>query len=216
MSAAIGSTTSDLRTPVLREGDVGEATARELRAAGRIAWDIETSGLDWSSDKIGTCQLYSDATGAIVIQLNGHVPSRLCEILRDAQVTKAFHHAMFDLRFMRAQWGIQARSVRCTKVASKIIDPELPAEEHSLQRLLSRMDISISKDARLSDWLGEHLSAEQVAYAANDVRYLLPLLSRLEQTARERGLFDVLDRCFNHLPTRVELDVRGYGDIYQY
>ena len=48
MSTAVGIITSDVRPPVLRDGDVGEATARDLRAAGRVAWDIETSGLDFA------------------------------------------------------------------------------------------------------------------------------------------------------------------------
>jgi ribonuclease D len=76
--------------------------------------------------------------------------------------------------------------------------------------------IEISKDQRVSDWIGEHLSDEQLAYAANDVRYLLPLLESLERLARERGLTELLMKCFEHIPTRVELDVRGYPDIYEY
>jgi ribonuclease D len=206
----------DLRPPLLRAGDIGESTARGLRLSGRIAWDIETSGLDWNRDQIGTCQLYSEGTGPIVVQLNGQVPSRLSGLLRDPAVAKVFHHAPFDLRFMRAQWGVQASNVRCTKIASKVVSPELETEEHSLQSVLHRMGIEISKDQRITDWIGEHLSDEQLAYAANDVRYLLPLLERLERMARERSLTELLAKCFEHIPTRVELDVRGYPDIYEY
>jgi ribonuclease D len=214
--SAIEMIRQDLRPPVLRDGDVGESTARGLTLSGRVAWDIETSGLDWDSDRIGTCQLYSDATGPIVVQINRQVPARLCELLRDPTVTKVFHHAPFDLRFMRAQWGVQATNVKCTKIASKVVSPELGAEEHSLQSLLHRVGIEISKDQRISDWVGERLSDDQLTYAANDVRYLLPLLERLEQMARERGLTDLLTKCFEHIPARVELDVRGYRDIYEY
>src|SRR5688572_22081989 len=124
--------TQDARAPVLRELDVTDSTAAKLRAAGRVAWDIETTGLDWDSDRIATCQIYSVDTGPIIVQLNGHVPTQLCGLLRDEQVVKVFHHAPFDLRFMRAQWGVQARNVKCTKIASKLLFPTLPSEAHSL------------------------------------------------------------------------------------
>jgi ribonuclease D len=201
---------------MVREGDVSENTLRALVEGGPIAWDVETSGLDWNSDRIGTCQLYSRSAGPIVVQLEDRVPTRLCGLLRDAGITKVFHHAMFDLRFMRAQWGVQARNVRCTKIASKLIDPELPADAHSLRNLLRQIGIEISKDLQVSDWVGAQLSDEQLAYAANDVRYLSSLLAYLEDRARHQGLAELLERCFDHIPTRVELDVRGYSDVYTY
>ena len=168
----------------LREGDIGESVAALFRASGRVAWDIETSGLDWNSHKIGTCQLYAPETVPIVVQLNGAVPRRLCDLLRDSSVIKVFHHAPFDVRFMRAQWGVQADGVKCTKIASKLLFPELPNEAHSLEALLQRVtSVQISKDARTSDWLTEKLSDEQIEYASADVRYLLPLIDTLESAA---------------------------------
>jgi ribonuclease D len=203
--------------PTLRAGDIGDATAAALRASGRVAWDIETSGLDWDSDRIGTCQLYSPETGPIVVQLNGAVPRRLCDLLRDGSVVKVFHHAPFDVRFMRAQWGVQASRVKCTKIASKLLFPKLQNEAHSLDSLLRRItSVEISKVARTSNWLAEKLSEEQLEYASADVQYLLPLIDALEEAARARGLADLLAGCYAHIPVRAELDVRGYRDIYVY
>ena len=31
-----------------------------------------------------------------------------------------------------------------------------------------------------------------------------------------RGLNDLMRRCFAHIPTRVNLDVAGYGDVFAY
>jgi ribonuclease D len=205
------------REVLLREGDIGPSLAEKLRESRVVGWDIETSGLDWSTDRIGTCQLYSDQTGPVVLQLNGRVPMKLCDLLRDTSVTKVFHHAMFDLRFMRAQWGVQACNVRCTKIAAKLLFPEAPAEEHTLKSLLRRLEnVELTKAERTSDWLSPDLTREQIEYAADDARYLLPLMGTLTRISRDRGLAGLLEHCFDHIPTRVELDVRRYSDIYLY
>ena len=86
---------------------------------------------------------------------------------------KVFHHAPFDLRFMNHASGYRAASVRCTKVASKLLDPQAPNQMHSLQTLAARyLGVHLAKGAvRTSDWSAA-LSAEQVAYAADDVIHL--------------------------------------------
>jgi len=66
----------------------------------RIAWDIETTGLDWRREKIGTCQLFAEAVGAVVVSVGEDRPSALARLIEDNTVEKVFHHAPFDLRFM--------------------------------------------------------------------------------------------------------------------
>ena len=119
-----------------------------------VGWDIETSGLDWRSDRIGTCQIFAEELGAVVVSLAGETPVRLAGLLENAHVVKVFHHAPFDLRFMVHAWGARPASIRCTKVASKLLDPQAPNEVHSLQNLAERfLDVRLSKGpVRTSDW----------------------------------------------------------------
>jgi ribonuclease D len=70
------------------KGDIDERAHAALRRAGRVACDIETSGLDWSTARIGTVQLHTSAVGTIVVQLNGATPNRLRRLIADAQVRK--------------------------------------------------------------------------------------------------------------------------------
>jgi ribonuclease D len=199
------------------KGDVDERVHDALRAAGRVACDIETSGLEWSTARIGTFQLHTPAVGAIVVQLNGATPNRLRRLIGDPQVRKVFHHAPFDLRFIAAHWEVTARNVACTKIASKLLDPDLANDEHSLKALLWRyLAVDISKDEQVSDWLARDLSDAQLAYAAGDVAYLLPLLDCLTTRLRSERLDGLFEQCLAHLPTRVELDLRHYPDIYLY
>lgn len=197
--------------------DLPEALLKVFAASGRIAWDIETSGLDWSRDRIGTCQLAAGDHLAVV-QIDGHRrPENLVRLLEAPNVQKVFHHAAFDLRFMAAAWSARLRNVACTKVASKILNPHAPAEAHSLKMLVQQhLGISLDKDQQRSDWMVRELSPEQTRYAINDVLYLTTLLDRLLDRAREFGVEDLVDGSFAYLPVRVQLDIRGSGDVFTY
>lgn len=204
-------------SPVLVLRDLDESLLTRLRGSRYVAWDIETSGLDWSTDRIGTCQLHADDVGTVVVKCDGSVPDLLASLLGDPEVVKVFHHAPFDLRFMSSQWKVTPASVVCTKIASKLLRPHVPREAHTLQNLLRGcLDVKISKAERTSDWLAPHLTAEQLTYAAGDVQHLIPLYRALRRELRAAGLAGLYDRCLAHLPTRVELDLGHFEDVYSY
>jgi ribonuclease D len=201
----------------LVEGDVSSDFESAVRDARIVAWDIETSGLDWRLDRIGTCQLHVPNVGTQIIRMNGHQPERLRELLMSEHVRKVFHHAPFDLRFMRYQWKASARSVACTKILSKIVRPEASSEEHSLKPTLERfLGVVLDKSQQTSNWLSPTFTQEQLMYAVRDVEYLVPLLDTLMDEARANGVADIAERTFEYLPTRVETDIRGCGDVFAY
>ncbi|MBB5164946.1 hypothetical protein [Mycobacterium sp. AZCC_0083] len=201
----------------LVEGDVSSDFEWAVRDAAIVAWDIETSGLDWRLDRIGTCQLHVPDVGTQVIRMNGHQPERLRELLMSEHVRKVFHHAPFDLRFMRHHWKANAQSVACTKVLSKIVRPAASNEEHSLKPTLERfLGVVLDKTQQTSNWLSTAFTPEQLAYAVRDVEFLIPLLDTLMNEARANGVADIAERTFEYLPTRVETDIRGCGDVFAY
>ncbi|MFD4434124.1 ribonuclease D [Nocardia sp. NPDC058497] len=198
--------------------DLDERFLSLCRTARQVAWDIETSGLDWKKDRIATCQVAAQGEVAVVrFGDNLGRPTRLARLLEDPTVVKVFHHAPFDLRFMGFQWLVSPRSVACTKIASKILEPGLDSGDHSLMQVLNRrLGIQISKEQQRSDWFAEQLTAAQLEYAAEDVRHLAALFEDEIGEAKRRGLDGLLQRCFDFLPSRVELDILGAGDVYAY
>jgi ribonuclease D len=215
MSTMLVERQGDPHLPLVLEADLNESAFERALVADLIAVDIETTGLDWRDDKIGTVQVHvADAT--YVVRPNGHIPYRLKALVEDSAICKVFHHAMFDLRFLAYHWGIVPAHVACTKIASKLAEPDVPCAEHSLAPLLKRrLGVSLDKSAQTSDWTGE-LSEAQLRYAADDVRFLPELYQRLDAQLRERDLLDLRDRCYAHLPTRVELEVGGFPDVFAY
>lgn len=215
MSVLAFKSTESAHQPRVLEGDLDEHTFVKAIEADVVALDIETTGLDWRQDRIGTVQLHVDGE-TYVIRANGHIPVHLKAVVEDARVRKVLHHAMFDLKFLAHQWKMTPVNVACTKIASKLADPEKPHGEHSLAPLLKRyLDVEIDKAEQTSDWTSE-LSPAQLRYAADDVRYLVPLYSQLDQKLREEGRDDLRDRCYAQLPTQVELELGGYPDVFDY
>lgn len=202
---------------VLVEGDISPELEWAARDSASVAWDIETSGLDWSSDVIATCQLHVPDKWTEIVRIRGGRPSRLRELLQSERVMKVFHHAAFDLRFMQHRWNVIPHNVVCTKVLSKIVQPQLSPADHSLKPNLWRhLQVALDKSQQVSDWLSADLSPDQLAYAGRDVEFLLPLYERLMDLARADGLADIAERSFEYLPTRVQTDLRGCGDIFAY
>ena len=199
----------------VREGDLSSNLIKSARQAGIVAWDIETTGLDWEHDSIEVCQVCVPKVAIEVVRQTGDKPEKLCSLLADASVRKVFHHAMFDLRFIAAKWGVIPANITCTKIASKLLFPD--EQSHNLKGLLAKLlGIKVSKELSTSNWGSEELTPEQVHYAASDVAFLPALLQTLEQHLKNADLSDLAHRCFEHIPTRIELDIRKYSDVYTY
>jgi ribonuclease D len=197
-------------------GDIPGEYLRVVYDAGVVAWDIETSGLDWKTEKIGTCQLYVPGGSPVLVSIGSDTPANLCILLAEPRIKKIFHHATFDLRFMSYNWGVLPQNIACTKIAAKLLNPGNNSR-NSLKPLLEQyFNISIDKTSQRSDWLATHLSDAQVRYAATDVYYLPALLTALEQDLSARGLLELARACFMHIPTQAQLDLLGYKGLYDY
>ncbi len=204
-------------TQVMR-GDLPADLTAAYAASARIAWDVETTGLDWRKDRLGTCQLFAEGVGVAVVSIGGGRPDSLVALLEDPAVEKIFHHAPFDLRFMVHTWGIQPSAIRCTKVASKLLEPHVPNNAHSLQELVSRyLGVRLTKgQVRTSDWMAARLTNEQLEYAAGDVLHLPALLTAMTKALQEAGLTHLYDSCCAFLPARVTLELGEYPDVFAY
>lgn len=198
-------------------GDLPEELASEVRTAGRVAVDTETTGLDWRTDSLRLCQVFAPAIGPVLVRVEGDAPV-LRDMLEDPSITKVFHYAPFDLRFLEE--GVRARvtSVFCTKAASKLLDPGLSASAHSLGALLSRhFGIHLDKGAvRTSDWGSTELSEAQVQYAAQDVASLLRLADFESEQLNRRGLSEVFASICAYMPIDAHLELLGVPNPLAY
>ncbi len=200
----------------LFEDDLDAETFVQLSRCPLQAWDVETTGLSWDKDRLLLVQVEAEGQPIAIVRLNSPVaPPRLSALLRDNRVQKLFHHAMFDLRFLSSAWNVSPRNVACTKIAAKLL--EVPHPQQSLAPLLERfIGVRLDKTEQTSNWGAKSLSDSQVRYAARDVLHLRELLFQLRSELIDRGRWDLALACFDHLPTRVELELHAIPDPYTY
>ncbi len=201
---------------VIYKDDISEDFFEWVSQIKIVGWDIETSGLDWKKEKIGTCQLYAPNKPPVIVKIGKTIPKNLCSLLADESVKKIFHYAIFDLSFMASHWNADPKNIACTKTAIKLLDPK-HVKKHSLANLLKeRLGIIIDKSEQCSNWFSAKLTEKQKEYAVKDAIYLLPLLNKLEAELKAQGLLELAHQCFAHIPTRVQLGLKGYKDVYDY
>jgi ribonuclease D len=199
----------------LVDGDVTSTFAAAADAAQEVGMDSETNGLDPRSCQLLTVQVHVPGVGTEVVRVTRTPPERLIALLESETTVKVLHHAVFDLSFYIAAWDVRPRAVRCTKVASKVLDPS--AASHSLAPLLEAwLGTRLDKTLQKSDWSSPVLSKAQIQYAADDARHLPALLAALSHRLAEQGQLELAQACWDHLPTRARLDLEGLGDVFAY
>ncbi len=200
------------------DNDLSAAALELYRSDPMLAVDTETMGLLPHRDRLCVVQLCNRAGQVVLIRLaqGVHTAPQLQHLMEDPGVEKVFHFARFDLAMLKHHLNIQVSPTFCTKIASKI--GRTYTNRHSLRELVQEfLGLELDKKAQSSDWGAiQDLSADQLDYAANDVRYLLPVRERLEAMLRREGRWDLTQRCFEHLPTLIDLDLQGFTNVFEH
>jgi ribonuclease D len=184
------------------------------RFRGRsIAIDTETMGLDPYRDRLCLVQLSEGDGSAALVQFSGQYEApELARLLADESVLKIFHYGRFDMAVLKHFVGVMPWPVYCTKVASKLA--RTFTDRHGLKDLAKELlGIELSKQQQSSDWGAAELTPEQLSYAASDVLHLHALKEKLDAILKREGRESLARACFEFLPVRAELDLRGWSEI---
>lgn len=184
-----------------------------------VAIDTETMGLNPHRDRLCLVQLSSGDGNAHLVQIgdDGAPAPVLTALLADPEVVKLFHFGRFDIAVMAHRFGVLARPVWCTKIASKLV--RTYTDRHGLKALTGELlNVDISKQQQSSDWGASTLTQAQQEYAASDVLYLHALKAELTRRLVREGRLDMAEAAFGYLPDRAALDLAGWGgaDIFSH
>ena len=197
--------------------DLDDALTAKYLQAESIAVDTETMGLNYIRDRLCLVQLFSPGLLTVIRIAKGQTTApNLQRVMEATAVTKVFHFARFDVAQLRHRLGIETQPIFCTKIASKLI--RTYSSRHGLKELVSQLEgVELDKSAQCSDWGdAEHLSDEQLRYAANDVRYLISMRQKLTVKLQREDRWELAQDCFKVLPTLVALDLLQYEDIFSH
>lgn len=177
----------------------------ELRDASIVAYDTEFIGEETYHPHICLVQLATTDSIALIDPLTISSLDPVWELLADPGVTKLVHAGQVDLKHVHHGIGVPAASVIDTQIAAAFAGLPWPV---GLARVIeSFTGHRLGKGHTFTNWDARPLSAQQLHYAADDVRYLPMLWSMLEEELTRRGTLDwALRECENTLRRDMTFD----------
>ncbi|BAQ60553.1 ribonuclease D related protein [Geminocystis sp. NIES-3708] len=200
------------------EGDLPENIFNQYLQAECLAMDTETMGLVPQRDRLCLVQICDPQGFVTAIRITKGQTSapNLTRLLESSKITKIFHYARFDVCQFKYTFNVETASIFCTKIASKIA--RTYTQSHGLKSLVQELEgVELDKKAQSSDWGNVNsLSAEQLSYAANDVRYLIPVRQKLITMLQREDRWELTKRCFEAISLFVDLDLMYYNNVFEH
>ena len=200
------------------DGDLDQDWCDRFVQAKALAVDTEAMGLIHGRDRLCLVQICDDRDQVACIRVGpGQKEApRLKALMESEAIEKVFHFARFDVAALATGLSIRVNPVFCTKVGSRLARTYTP--RHGLKDLVMELvGVELDKQAQSSDWgRVDELSDAQLAYAANDARYLLPARRQLEVMLRREGRWELAQRCFACVPVMSDLDRFRFVNTFEH
>lgn len=200
------------------DNDISKESLKYYLDCEAIAVDTETMGLIPRRDRLCLVQICDDQDYVSVVRIAQGLKSapHLKQLMEASSVTKVFHYARFDICTLKVYLDILTNPIFCTKIASKLA--RTYSSRHGLKEVVKELEqVELDKSAGSSDWGSAFdLSEVQLKYAANDVRYLVSMRTKLTKMLMREGRYELAVNSFGYLPTLVELDLLGYEDLFSH
>lgn len=157
-----------------------------LRACGRFAFDTEFVSEDTFEPVLCLIQVSTREQNAVIDPFQVGDLSAFWDVVTDPSVEVVMHAASEDLRICHLRAGKLPQGVFDVQLAAGFIGFSYPL---SLVNLVGHvLGVSLAGSETRTDWRRRPLSAAQLEYALDDVRYLLDVADhisgRLEQLNR--------------------------------
>ena len=183
-----------------------------------LAVDTEAMGLIHGRDRLCLIQICNELniTSCVKIGLQTSFSPNIKSLFEDEKIIKIFHYARFDVAALKCNLGINTKNIFCTKIASKLA--RTYTNKHGLKDLINELiGIELDKSSQSSDWgSDEDLTLKQINYAANDVKYLIEAMQKLEVILRREGRYELAQKCFKTVPLFADLDILKFSNIFEH
>ncbi|MEM7078911.1 MAG: ribonuclease D [Pseudomonadota bacterium] len=153
-----------------------------------IALDTEFLRTDTFYPKPGLYQIATPGHVDLIDPLAITAWGPFSAYLQNPATVKIMHACMEDLEVFHHHLGVVGENIFDTQLAQAFISPDYSLSYQGL--VAAHLDIHLDKHETRSDWLARPLSEAQVAYAVEDVVYLLQLYDGLVAQLREHGRWE--------------------------
>jgi ribonuclease D len=211
-----------LTEPIRDAGEV-RALAEALTEAKSYALDLEFVSDGRYVPELGLVQVgWGDPDDPIVCAIDPVAvdPAPVLALTGDPTLETVLHGGQADLALIAYRFGVRPACVVDTQIAAAFLG--LGEQVGFASAVEQELGTPVDKGPQFTDWLKRPLSTEQLRYALDDVRLLLPLWARLrgrlEGTERMAWVRDESERLGQTAATRMAPEVcyrkvGGYGKL---
>ncbi|NOY69093.1 MAG: ribonuclease D [Deltaproteobacteria bacterium] len=157
--------------------------AAQLGACPLVAVDLEADSMYHFTEKICLIQTACENGCYIIDPLSIEDISPLGPVFADPGITKIFHGADYDVRSLYRDFSFTVNSLFDTQEACRF----LGYPQTGLGAIVERhFNITLDKRFQKKDWSRRPIGDAMVAYAANDVLYLIRLYEIFQKRLAEK------------------------------
>lgn len=171
------------------------ALCAQLKSTGSFAFDTEFVGEDTYNPEICLIQVATHEIHALIDPLGTSIDlAPFWQLIADPKIETIVHAGSEDLSICFKQAGVQPRNIVDLQIAAGFCGMGYPI---SLSRLVSQLlGGKMHKSQTLTDWRRRPFTAEQLAYAVEDVLYLPDACIELRKRVEELGRWEwVVEEC---------------------
>ena len=190
---------------LITTGDAMADLLAHLRSTGSFAYDSEFIGELTYIPKLCLIQVATTSRVALIDPLAGIDLKPFWELIANASVEKVVHAGAQDVEPVVRHLGTEAKNVFDTQIACGFIGMAYPVALAKLA--LEMIGARLGKALTFSHWDQRPLSANQLRYAADDVRYLPALREKIGKR---------LDAAGHWNWARQEFDAMCDAKLYQF
>lgn len=185
-----------------------------LNKYNKVALDTETSGLSPHTCKLYIISCAFEGGEEFVfncLKLDKEDIKYIVSLLTEKLVV--CHNAKFDIKVLQVQTGILLTKLHCTQITETLIHNGLGKYYYSLEELV--MDYfyqPLNKDIRETFYnSGElnTLTTEQLQYATEDVRFLIPMMERQLVEINKSRQNKIYDLEMKLIPVVADMELEG-------
>ena len=149
-----------------------------------VGVDLEADSMYHFKEKVCLVQMATQNVSTVIDPLMVKDLSPLKNFFKTTKIKKIFHGADYDVRSLFRDFNITINNLFDTELAARF----LGLKETGLQAVLrNKYAVSLDKRYQRKDWSKRPLPDEMLAYAAKDVRYLIPLATSFEEELSQKG-----------------------------
>ncbi len=189
------------------------ALCARLREHDRLAVDTEFMGEDSFHPRLEIIQVAAGEAIAIIDYQSVSKLDPFFDLLGDARILKVFHAGRQDLEIFSVLSGSVPTPIFDTQVASAMVGYGTQIGYAQLVQQVLR--VTLEKSETFTNWAQRPLTPEQVAYALEDVRYLLALHDHLVRRLKALGRLEWAEEEFRRVQALAADEARDPRLRYQ-